>query len=62
MSKLYLFARSCFPNPKGWSHRTLLIRGKDKSDAMAAAHHKLKSEGSNDYLGEPKEVNYVKSN
>ena len=61
MSKLYLFARSCFPNPKGYCHRTILMRGKDADDATMAVRHRVKEENSIDYIGVPKEVNYDRS-
>jgi len=57
MSKLFLFALSCFPNPKGMCHRTILMRGINEQDARSAVYHKLKSEGSWDCIGRGVEQN-----
>jgi hypothetical protein len=38
-------------------HRTILMRGTNEEDARSAVYHKLKSEGSRDYVGKGVEQN-----
>ncbi len=35
----YLVALPCFPNEKGFNHRTILVRAKDKNDCIALVRH-----------------------
>jgi len=37
--KLFLIALPCFAGSKGFCHKTVLLRAKDKLDAAAAARH-----------------------
>lgn len=52
--KKFLVALPCFPNSKGFCHRTILVRVIDKSDAIALVKY-LKP---NNHIGDIKEVNY----
>lgn len=50
----YLIALPCFPNSKGFNHRTVLVAAKDERDAVALARH-LRP---HDNIGDIKQVNY----
>jgi hypothetical protein len=39
VKKTYLIALPCFPNSKGFNHRTILVSATDKNDAAALARH-----------------------
>ena len=39
MKNKFLIAMPCFPNWKGFNHRTILVSAKDKNDAIAQARH-----------------------
>ena len=50
----YLIALPCFPNSKGFCHRTILIKAKNKSDAILLVKY-LKPR---DNIGDIKKVYY----
>lgn len=52
--KKYLIALPCFPNSKGFNHRTILVRAVSENDARKIVRH-LRP---HDNIGEIKEVNY----
>ena len=50
----YLVALPCFPNSKGFNHRTVLVSAKNLQDCYSLVKH-LRP---NDNIGEVKEVRY----
>ena len=52
--KKFLIALPCFPNAKGFNHETILVKAKNKDDAMNIVRH-LKP---NHYISNIKEVCY----
>lgn len=52
--KKFLIALPSFPNSKGFNHRTILIKAKDRLDAIELVRY-LRP---HDNIGEIKEVNY----
>ena len=52
--KKFLIALPCFPNTKGFNHRTILVSAINENDARFTAK-RLKP---NDNIGDVKEVNY----
>ena len=52
--KNYLVALPCFPNAKGFNHRTILVSAKSVDDAISQVRH-LRP---HDNIGEIREVNY----
>lgn len=51
VKKQYLIALPCFPGEKGFCHRTILVRAKDRNDAIDQAKH----HHPNSYIGDIKE-------
>ncbi len=54
MKKKYLIALPCFPNDKGFNHRTILVSAINKNDAIALVRY-LRP---NDNIGDIEEVTY----
>lgn len=55
--KQYLVALPCFPNSKGFNHRTILVSAIDIDDARALVRHLRPN---NKYIGEIKEISGVR--